>query len=126
MTVDETNRETEDPESQAWSHALREFPVVCPDLNDRVQRRLVRVRAVRRGSLAASLLLVAMGLAWMWSPADTKPRLAIEKTPAKTLPTPAQRETETLSVPSPIARMSILDDQQAALWAGLEKLTDDL
>jgi len=126
MPVDETNRELENPEIHGWSRTLRQSPVVCPDLNARVQQRMVHARAVRRGSLAASALLVVVGLAWLWSPPTTAPMLAIEKTPPKTLPASAQRETETLAVPSPVARMSILDDQQAALWAGLEKLTEDL
>ena len=124
--------------SPAWARALRETPAACPDLTSRVHGRVQRAREIRRVALAAALLIAAIpfGLAILQGPrgelaksgaptgpaTTTDPAATTDLAPTRVTPRPA----DSLAVPSPVARLEILSDQQSAVWAGLEKLTEEL
>lgn len=122
-----TQREQDSP---ALTRALQALPAECPDLQSRVQGRVRQARTLRRGGIAtAVLLVVAGGLALQLSPGPPVqgPLLAENrKAEQKIENVPQAARAESLSLPSPVAQLDILSDQQAAVWASLERLTEEL
>jgi hypothetical protein len=125
-----TDHETDALKAPGLTRSLRELPTTCPDLRGRVQGRIERARTVRRGAISAAVLLVlAGGLAWQFSPTTGPTPLAVNRPVEPVVPAgrePIRMAAESLATLPPVAEFEILSDQQAAVWASLEKLTEEL
>jgi hypothetical protein len=113
------------------SNALRGSPAACPDLRERVQGRVRQARALRRAGISTAVLLFAAGVAWQVVPRPEGglPGPVVNlgpvepKTPQRIEPRAAAEAIPTLP---PVAQLEILSNQQSAVWASLEQLTQDL